>query len=142
MPGTWPASLCSRWSRMTWRKEWAYVWIDTDSSCRMVKNDTAAVNCISTPATCRASCIIRKNLLLHRWEIRNYFFLIQGHRNQTQSYSTKELPMTLKEMYFLLLLKKSLLICSWLFNSLDHIKLKHLRNLWKIIPLLYCIKNY
>lgn len=83
-PGPWPASLCSRCSRMTWRKEWAYVWTDTDSSCRMVKNDTAAVNCISTPATCRASCTIRKSLLLHRWDIRSYNFLkIQGHRNQT-----------------------------------------------------------
>lgn len=32
--------------------------MDTDSSCRTVKKETAAVNCISTPATCRTSCII------------------------------------------------------------------------------------
>lgn len=49
---------------MMCRKEWEYVWMDTDSSCRTVKKETAAVNCISTPATCRTSCTITnyKNL--------------------------------------------------------------------------------
>lgn len=38
--------------------------MDTDSSCSTVKNETAAVNCISTPATCSTSCIIRNYINL------------------------------------------------------------------------------
>lgn len=66
----WPASLCSRFWRMMCRKEWEYVWMDTDSSCRTVKNETAAVNCISTPATCSTSCIITNYINLeHEAEV-------------------------------------------------------------------------